>query len=130
MFLFVLAFAVNSCSLDDEPRSEEAMLPVLSVEMPDTYVADNISTIMVSYKRPTDCHIFNGFLYNVDGNITTIGIKTVVFNQDNCTDDSANTYEVPMNFTPTEAGEYTFKFWTGNDAQGLPLFIEHTIVVQ
>lgn len=130
MFLFVLAFSVISCSLDEEPRLEEALLPILSVEMPSTYIADNMATIMVSYKRPTDCHIFNGFHYSIDGNTSTIGIRAVVFNQDNCADDSGNVYEVPMQFTPTEAGAYTFKFWTGNDEQGLPMFIEHTVEVQ
>ena len=131
MFLFLLAFAVNSCSLSDEATSQEALLPIESVEMPQTFTPDSSSTIMVSYRRPTDCHIFNGFHYTtVEDSVTTIGIRAVVFNQDNCTDDSGNLYEVPLDFVPTEAGEYRFKFWTGNDAQGQPTFIEHTVEVQ
>ncbi|HEU0136842.1 MAG TPA: hypothetical protein VFQ50_06090 [Flavobacterium sp.] len=130
MFLFLLAFAVNSCSISEEPKMQEALLPVESVVMPATYIANDVSTIMVSYRRPTDCHIFNGFHYNVENQTSTIGIRAVIFNQDNCTDDSASVYEAPLEFKPTEAGEYRFKFWTGNDAQGQPLFIEHTVEVQ
>ncbi|MBF6607829.1 MAG: hypothetical protein ITG00_03725 [Flavobacterium sp.] len=130
MFLLLLAFAVNACSVDDGVTSVEVLLPVEDVEMPTQYTVDHLSTFMVKYRRPTDCHIFNGFYTETEGNISTIGIKAVKFNQDNCLDDDESLYEIPLQWTPTEPGEYMFKFWTGNTVAGEPIFIEHEIVVE
>lgn len=130
IFLFLLAFAVNACSSDDATTSEEVLLPVISVIMPSAYAVDAISTIKVSYRRPTDCHIFNGFYITSEDNNSTVGIKALKFNQQNCMNDDESVYEIPLNWTPTSAGEYKFKFWTGDDAAGVAQFIEHTIMVE
>lgn len=130
MFLFLLTIAVISCSTDDGVNSVEVLLPVENVEMPNNYIVDNISTIMIKYRRPTDCHIFNGFYITTEENISQVGIRAVKFDQDNCMDDDASLYEVPLHWTPTTTGEYTFKFWTGNDESGEPIFIEHNILVE
>ena len=130
MVLFVLAFAVNSCSTDDGKSSEEFLLPVESVIMPNSYALDNAATMMVSYRRPTDCHIFNGFFIDTEGKVSTIGIKALKFDQANCMIDDESLYEVPLKWTPTEAGNYTFKFWTGDNSVGEPQYIEHVITVE
>ncbi len=130
MFLFLLAFAVNSCSTDDGETSQEVLLPIQSVIMPDSYLLNNIATIQVSYKRPTDCHIFNGFQIDTNDRDSRIGIKALKFDQPNCMSDDESLYEFPLNWTPTEVGTYTFRFWTGNDSAGVPQYITHEVVVE
>lgn len=129
MFLILLAFAVNACSSDDGQTSEELLLPITSVVMPTTYVIDNFATMMVSYKRANDCQIFNGFYISTEGTTSIIGIKALKFKQANCMNDDESLYEVPLKWTPTEKGTYTFKFWTGDNTEGIPQYIEKEIVV-
>lgn len=130
LYLFLLAFAVNSCSSDDSGTSEEVLLPISAVEMPTSYSIENVATMMVTYNRPTDCHIFNGFYKTVDGNTITVGISALKFKQQNCMPDDQSTYQIPLQWTPTVAGEYLFKFWTGDDDSGIPQFIEYEVVVE
>lgn len=130
LFFFVLAFTVVSCNLDDAPKSDEFMLPVESASVPETLISGQTASIQVRYRRPTDCHIFNGFYTDSDGYTQTIAIRSLKFNQNNCMDDSENTYEVPLNFIPGQAGTYVFKFWTGNDSNGLPMYLEYESVVE
>ena len=106
------------------------LMPVESVTMPATYTVGNISKIMIKYRRPTQCHIFNGFYYDINENVRTVAIQAVKLNQSNCPDDSENIYEVPLDFKPTTAGEYTFKFWTGVDANGVDQYLVYDVVVQ
>ncbi len=130
MFLFLLAFAVNSCSTDDGKSSQEFLLPIESVVMPSSYSLNDEAMMMVSYRRPTDCHIFNGFYINTEGEISTIGIRALKFDQANCMNDDQSLYEIPLKWTPTEAGHYTFKFWTGDDSDGVPQYIEEVITIE
>lgn len=130
VYLFLLAFAFNSCSHDDTNTSEEVLLPIASVEMPATITVDNLATMMITYNRPTDCHIFNGFYKTVDGSTYTVGISALKFKQQNCMPDDQSIYEIPLQWTPTSAGEYTFKFWKGDNSSGIPQFIEYQVVVE
>lgn len=125
----MLVFAFNSCALDEEPQSEYALLPVESVVMPEEFFVDQVSAITVKYRRPTNCHIFNGFYYDVNENIRTVAIQTVKLNQDNCQADNENLFEVPLSYKPTVAGPYVFKFWTGTDANGADVYLTYEIEV-
>ncbi|MET0759482.1 MAG: hypothetical protein ABWZ56_03625 [Flavobacterium sp.] len=129
VFLIMLVFAFSSCSLDGEPQSEFVTLPVESVIMPESYFVNEISEITVKYRRPTVCHMFNGFYYETNENTRTVAINAVKLIQDNCQDDSTNVFEVPLNFKPTAEGFYVFKFWTGTDANGVDQFLTYEIEV-
>ena len=128
--LLLIAIAISSCSVSDSGDRDFVLLPVETVTMPDTYTVGNISHILVKYKRPTQCHIFNGFYYDINENVRTVAIQTVKLNQSNCPDDSESIYEVPLEFKPTTAGDYTFKFWTGVNDSGVDQYVEYDVVVQ
>ncbi|MET0760301.1 MAG: hypothetical protein ABWZ56_07765, partial [Flavobacterium sp.] len=129
VFFFMLVFAVSSCSVDGVPQSEVVALPIESVIMPNTFAVDSISKIILKYRRPTDCHVFNGFYYDINENIRTVAINAVKLNQDNCQDDSQNLFEVPLNFKPTVEGNCIFKFWTGTDTNGVDQYLIYEIEV-
>ena len=128
--LLLIAITISSCSLSDTPDRDFVLMPVETITMPDTYTVGNISQILIKYRRPTQCHIFNGFYYDINENERTVAIQAVKLNQTNCPDDSENIYEVPLDFKPTTAGDYTFKFWTGVDGNGVDQYIEYDVVVQ
>ncbi len=131
-FIFLLLITVTfvSCALNDEPSRDFVVLPVESVIMPDSYTAGTVSEIIIKYRRPTQCHIFDGFYFDVNGSERTIAIQAVKLNQNNCTDDTESLYEIPFDFRPTVSGEYTMKFWLGTDESGIDQYLVHEIIVQ
>jgi hypothetical protein len=130
VFLILIAFTINSCSLNDEPDRDMVLLPVEEVIMPDNYSVGNISPIRIKYKRPTQCHIFDGFYYDINETTRTVAIRAVKLNQSNCVDDTETLYEIPLEFKPMVAGNYTFKFWLGSDGNGEDQYSVYEVVVQ
>ena len=117
---------VLSCSLDDEPKSEPVALPIESVIIPSDWPLNQLGAIKVTYRRPTTCHLFNGFNYQYTDEFTrTVNIEAVKLN-----DASTESYEVDLQFKPTEFGIYHFKFWSGVDENGNNTFLEYDIDVQ
>lgn len=128
VLFFLVAIAFSSCSLDGEPQSELVTLPIESVVMPDAYFMNEISEITVKYRRPSACHMFNGFYYDINENTRTVAISTIKLSQDNCQDEST-LFEVPLSFKPTTEGHYIFKFWNGTDINGTDVFLTYEIDV-
>ncbi|WP_395045491.1 hypothetical protein [Flavobacterium sp.] len=120
ILLIAVFFALNSCTTSSETDRNFVVLPIESVEMPTNYTIGNISKIKINYKRPTECHIFNGFYIaddEIDSLKKTIAVQSVKLNNSNCqADDSL--FEVFLDFKPTVAGTYTFKFWLGLNGNG------------
>jgi hypothetical protein len=96
--------------------------------MPDTFELNSVNTIMVKYKRPTECHIFNGFFYEMEGSTRTVAVQFAKLDQSSCLTDET-VYEVPLDFLPTTAGTYLFKFWTGTSDEGVDTYIEAEAIV-
>lgn len=130
LFFFLLAIAAVGCSTDDGQNTQEFMLPVVDATVPETLTLGQNVSILVKYRKPTNCHVFNGFYIDSDGYTQTVSVRSLMLDQENCADDSATLYEAPLNFVPGAAGTYHFKFWIGNDADGLPNFLEFESVVE
>lgn len=127
--LFIIVVTVTSCTLYDEPNQFE-ILAVESVVMPESYRVDSTSQIAVRYRRPTTCHIFNGFYYDINDFTRTVAIESLKLDQDNCTDATETLLEVPLDFEPKKPGNYTFKFYTGtNITSGEDEFINYEVEV-
>lgn len=124
-------FALSSCSVSTDPDREFIVLPIEQVEMPTSYTLGNISKIKIKYKRPTDCHIFNGFFTNYESSNLydkVVAIRTVKLNNSNCTPDDS-VFEINYEFKPTAPGTYTFRFWLGLDENGVDQYEIHEVVV-
>ena len=131
IFLFIsIVLVLISCSLNNEPENEIVQLPVVEVTMPATFSVGNISRILVRYKRPTQCHIFNGFYYNINESTRIVAIQCIKLKQNNCPVDPGDLYEVPLDFKPTVSGNYTFKFWLGTVDNMVDQYLTYEIVVQ
>jgi hypothetical protein len=130
-FISALAFGIliTSCNTGDDVTYAVDLLPVNSVEMPTLYAKDSITEIPVKYIRPTSCHFFDSFYYDKSEFTRTVAIYSVIVNQDGCQTDNQTLVEVPLRFKPAELGTYHFRFWTGEDAQGVNQYIEHDVVV-
>lgn len=131
IIILSIIFALSSCSVSTDPDREFTTLPIEQVEMPTSYTLGNISKIKIKYKRPTDCHIFNGFYTNYESSNLfdkVVAIRTVKLNNSNCAPDDS-VFEINYEFKPTSPGTYTFRFWLGQDENGIDQYDIHEVVV-
>ena len=118
-----------ACSSDEPQKYTLEVLPVESFIAPDTLILGDANIIKIKYKRPSNCHFFEGFYYKKDSNIRTVGITASVL-QENCTPLTGTPLEVELKFLPSNTGKYIFKFYKGKDAAGNNLFVTDTIPVK
>ena len=131
IIILSMFFALNSCTVGSDSDREFILLPIEQVEMPASYTVGNISIIKIKYKRPTDCHIFNGFYTNYESSniyYKVVAVRTVKLDNSNCLPDESM-FEVDYEFKPTEAGIYTFRFWLGPDQNGIDQYETHEVEV-
>jgi len=132
-YIFVLVsimLCAAGCTPDtrtDDYRS--VLLPIETVDLPAKFKVDSISVITIHYKKPTTCHLFNGFYYSKSGFTRTVAINTVQILNNNCLTDNT-IIDVPLNFQPQQSGDYTFKFWQGTSTSGTDNFLTNMIHVE
>jgi hypothetical protein len=124
LFLSILVF--SSCDLEsDNPSYHLEVLPVVSYEIPGTFVKGETYPIKLWYRLPTTCHGFNGIYYQKDATTTrTIGIHSYVLDRNDCQplSDELEPIVATFNFMVTSTGSYLFKFYKGKDEEGNPVF--------
>ena len=126
--LFLLTLA--GCSIDDnQPNYSYEVLPIDSYTLPQSFTLGQTYVIKLKYKKPSDCHSFQGIYYDKNLNVRTIGIQTTVFESANCKPLTDEPTEVTFNFYVTNSGSYIFKFYKGEDANGQNIFEEVEIPV-
>lgn len=121
--LFIVCLtAFTSCSLDDNNQSDFYLevMPIDSVEVPEHFLHGHTYQISVTYTKPSDCYYFNDFIYEVDGNQRTIAVVNSVYSSDtaNC-DVDPQQVTVHFNFMVTANQTYVFKFYQGEDEDGV-----------
>jgi hypothetical protein len=124
--LFSLVFVLFSCSLDDNnnPNVRYELLKTEEVTIPDVFILGDTAEILVRYKKPSSCHGFDGFYYDKDGFTRTIAVQNYVIEDPNCQNLTDEIKQETLRFQPTATGMYTFKFWTGKDANGVNTYLE------
>lgn len=124
----VLVFA--SCSLDDESTTfTQELVPIVSVETPDTLVLFQKHTFSITYERPTSCHVFDGYSYEKKQDTLYIGVVNDVYVQNNCEPLTNEEVTTDLNFVPERSGFYVFRFWQGLDEVGDPIYLTKEIPV-
>jgi len=126
--LFLLTLA--SCSIDDDqPSYDYVVIPIESYTLPQTFKLGETYEIKLKYKKPSDCHYFQGIYYDKELNIRTIAIQMEVNTYQVCTQPIPELLEVSFNFYVTNTGSYIFKFYKGVDASGADVFEEVEVSV-
>ncbi|MCK8482207.1 hypothetical protein [Psychroserpens algicola] len=119
--IFLLSFlmlSLFSCSVEDSaPNFYYEVLPIESVDIPDSFEFGNVHEIKLTYFRPSGCHVFNNFFYETDLNQRTVAIITTVLPDTDCNQEAV-LEEVAFNFEVNSTGPYTFRFWLGVDENG------------
>lgn len=126
--LFLVTFI--SCSTDNDlPNYTYEVLPVASYTLPQSFKLGETYEIKLKYQRPSGCYSFQGIYYDKNLNIRTIAIQTAVNKDQVCTQVIPVELEVSFNFFVTNTGSYIFKFYKGEDANGVHIFEEVEVPV-
>ena len=125
--LFLLSFlicSVLSCSEEGDDSSDfyYETLPVENVYMPAEFQFGSTHEIIVTYLRPSGCHVFNDFYYLSELNQRTIAIITSVFPDENCEIFEYEEVEATLNFRVNDIDPYVFRFWQGEDESGNDIY--------
>ena len=131
LFIAVL-FCFTGCSLDDGNNTTFTyeLVPTLAVEIPDTLFFQNTYAFEVTYERPTNCHFFDGFSFEINENERIIGVVNGVYENPDCEPSDTLTGIVNLNFVVKRNDFYIFKFWQGNDEDGEPIFLTKEVPVK
>ena len=126
--ILALVFVSTSCDIyEDEPIYIQVSA-VSEVVNPNQYAKDSITEIPVKYKLPSQCHVFRQFYYESHDFNRLVAIESLKTGNNTCPQDEELRTAV-LRFKPTSLGTYHFKFWLGEDAQGVDQFIEFDAVV-
>ncbi|WP_040279663.1 hypothetical protein [Psychroserpens damuponensis] len=126
--IFLLSFIITllvSCSPDDSQLSfHTEVLPIENVTIPDEFQFGEVYQIGVTYFRPTGCHIFNNFYYDINENERIVAVITTVYDEQDCQtfEPEENEVEVAFNFQVNSFDTYTFKFFQGLDENDNDLY--------
>ncbi|WP_460220483.1 hypothetical protein [Psychroserpens sp. MEBiC05023] len=120
--LSFLMFSLFSCSVEDSaPNFYFEVLPIENVDIDESFQFGTIHEIKLQYFRPTGCHVFNNFFYETDLNQRTVAIITTVNPSSDCSQEAV-LEEVSFNFEVNSEGPYTFRFWLGEDENGIDTY--------
>lgn len=134
VLFFTALLLISSCSMDDNtPTFHVEFIPVESVEMPEYFAVGGTYQIKVKYKRPTDCHFFDGFYYEENGLALKVAVQTLVIEDAKCASlEGEEPEEATFEFncsTTSDATSYMFEFYTGQDEQGQPIYMQMVVPV-
>jgi hypothetical protein len=117
----------HACSLNDNSVDYSLeLLPVESVDMPESFIRGEIYPITVTYFKPSSCYSFKEFYYLKENNENTIAVINYNYVNNNCIDLDDELVEATFNFEVTDNGNCIFKFWKGvnNHDEDLYLIME------
>ncbi len=132
LLAFILILTLTSCSVenDDTDTFYLEVLAIDSVELPKQFVLGETYDISMTYTIPNSCYEFNDFIYEIKEHKRTVAIVNTVYSNANC-GQSQESVTVSFNFTVSGTETYVFKFYQGEDSEGVDqyYFVEVPIEV-
>ena len=127
--LFLL-LGLTACELEDDSiKYHFVPLQITSVDMPDSFTLNETYQIDVTFIRPSDCTFFEGFDVRQEDitvrNVVAIGSE---IDDQQCAQVIEEVTE-SFNFMVIYDQPYLFRFWTGEDANGVSEYLEITVPV-
>lgn len=133
VFLGVLLLTFNSCSIGEEPPNFIFIpLQVESAEFPPSFKFGETYDIPVTFSLPNGCHFFEGFDIVAEETYlrTVVAVGSFINNTETACTQAVVTRTVSFQFSVYYTETYTFKFWTGEDSNGEPIYLEYDVYVE
>ena len=126
----ILAFLVNSCDIgEDEVNYHFVTLQVLEVDMPEAFRLNETYEVGVTVLEPNDCTHFDGF--NISSEALTVRQVVPIGTEldDQVCAEVISRNETSFEFTCLYSEPYLFRFWTGENEEGVPQYLEIEVPV-
>lgn len=119
VLLALLPLMFFSCSVDNDLDDFYfEIMPIESVDIPESFVFGQTYEISVTYDKLNTCHSFYDFIYEINENERTIAVVDIVSTNMTC-EDEEELVTVSFNFTVSSFDTYLFKFYQGEDEDGV-----------
>ncbi len=126
--VFLVGLVFTGCDLSEDEPIYIQVSAITEVTNPNQYAKDSITEIPVKFKLPSQCHVFRKFYYESHDFDRVVAIESLKSGNNTCPIDE-ELYTATLRFRPTTLGTYHFKFWLGEDAQGVDQYVEFDAVV-
>lgn len=126
----VIIFSFYGCEIESGENFQFITLKITSVELPVNFEQNASHNIQVTYERPDDCTFFEGFdVFEGDSNTRSIVAIGSLLKMDECElmQDEVN---ASFQFTALNVGAYTLRFYSGDDENGEPIYLEYVVPVR
>lgn len=124
LLCILFAFLLWSCTSNDDDAHMQELAPVISVNIPEIFEAEQRYEIEIIYIRPTNCHTYRGLDISQKENEITVGVVTSYPpNQPNCVETGNLQSSARINFVVERDDFYIFKFWKGRSEAGIDNFL-------
>ena len=126
----VLVLGLTGCDIDnDDVNYHFVPLQITSVDLPESFELNATYEVSVTFIRPNTCVFFEGFdIRNTDitvRNVVAIGSELEDQECAQVVEEVTATFNFLVLYTDT----YVFRFWTGEDEDGVSEYIEITVPV-
>lgn len=130
LVLFFIFAPLVSCNLSDETVNFHFVnLQIVGAELPESFTLNETYEIKVTFVRPNNCIFFEGFEISKGGsterNVVAIGSEL----DDTACEHIAEEAVEYFDFTCYYTDSYVFRFWTGEDANGVAQYLEYEVPV-
>ena len=128
--LFVSLILFYSCldSDNDAPNLAYEILPIDEYTTPDSFTFGQRDTIKLKYSLPNGCYYFDDIYYEYQDTARVVAIRSIKDLDAVCTE-AIIQYDYDLIVTATQAEDYLFKFYKGEDANGDSIFEEVVVPV-
>ena len=127
---FLALILVVGCEIEPQENFRFVPLEVISANVPEAFVLNAQHNLEITFRRPDNCTFFHDFDISVESNsernIVVIGST---LSQDGCVENSVEG-NATLSFIALENAPYTFRFYTGIDQNGEPIYLEYIIPVE
>ncbi|MGB7392951.1 MAG: hypothetical protein WA913_01020 [Pricia sp.] len=135
MCAIATALTAVSCDFDDDGVNfNYTTLRTVDAELPDSFDFGRVYTVNVDLLRPDDCTLAEVETFDVrqtstdSTNIRTIAAIGIVLDNEECAEVEQE-FQDSFQFEVRYTDPYVFRFYTGDDANGDPEFLEIEVPV-
>lgn len=127
----LLVFGLLSCDNDDNNglNVKFGALQIVDTQLPESFEFGSTYEIQVTFLRPDDCTYFQGFdVYPTDTTVREVVAVGARYADQPCAQEAVEVTDSFL-FKVIHEDTYTFRFYTGEDAEGNAEFIETEVPV-
>jgi len=126
----ILLLGLSACNLeDDQVNYHFVPLQITSAELPESFDLNETYEVSVTFIRPNTCVFFEGFdIRKADTTVRNVVAIGSELEDQECAQ-VVEEVTATFNFLCLYSQPYVFRFWTGEDENGVSEYFEITVPV-